>query len=181
MLPDFARAVMKDTVELHQSISEIESMIASITRASGEVMTLSIPNWEAIANEIDKAQAFQHTTRMYRRIHLTQLENIIGDARNRTAELLGELRKTAGRTNQVATDRKADAIVSGVVVSGSGNSVIVTSGKKQKVQTGDVPSESKGWWGAWGKAATVITVVVAVLTVVIWGVVVATGANLPTP
>jgi hypothetical protein len=181
MLPAFASEVMDDTLALRQSIPEIESMIDSIKRGENEVITLSVSNWEAIGHEIDKAQSFQHTQNIYRRIHVTELEGIVADARNRTAELLGELRKTSKGSARVATGRRADEIVNGVVVSGSGNSIIVAHGNKNKVQSGAAESASSGWWGAWGKAATIVTVVVGALAIVVWLVVAFTGGQPPAP
>lgn len=181
MLPDFASKVMKDFIELRHSIPKLESTIANIKASAKEVMVLNVPNWEGIAREIDKAQEFQQTTSMYREVHITELEAIVADARNKTAELLGELRRNSRTGGSIVSGRKADAIVSDVVVSGDNNSVIVTSGTRQKVSARLDGGGAKGWWGAWGKAATVLAAILAGLALVVWLVSALSGATLPSP
>lgn len=169
MLPDFASEVMEDVITMRQSISSIESMIDNIRRQGQEVATLSIPNWEIIAAEMDKAQEFQQITRMYRRVHVSTLESIVGDARNRAAELLGEFRRSSKSRDELLTGKQADAIVRDITVSGDGNSVVFSPGNEHKINasTGGSPSE-RGWWAAWGRVATIITVVAGVVAIVAW-------------
>lgn len=179
MLPEFASKVLKDTLEVRNSIPEIESMIANANRQGKESITLSIVNWEAIGAEMDKAQAFQQVTLMYRRIHVTAFEAIVADARNRAAELLGEMRRTAKSSGDLLKGHRMDDLV-GVVVSGENNSVIVASGKRSSVRSQSRDAD-RSWWDAWGKVATIITVVVGALTAVVWGAVALGGAALPAP
>lgn len=178
MLPDFA-SVMKDTLEVRNSIAEIESMIENAHRQEKESITFSVPNWEAIGAELDKAQEFQHVTLMYRRIHVTSFEAIVADARNRTAELLGEMRRTSKPGGDLLKGHRMDDVV-GVVVNGENNSVIVASGKRSAVKTSAQPGD-KSWWDAWGKVATIITVVVGALAIVVWVAVALGGAIVPAP
>lgn len=181
-LPDFASKVLRDTITMRNSISEIESMIDNIKRKGVEVAAISIPNWAAIGRKMDDLQEFQNITAIYRQVHVTSLEAIVADARNRTAELLGEFRKDSKRGSQLPKGRKADAIV-GVVVSGDGNSVVVATGKPKKLTSAVTSdsSDSKGWWGAWGRVGTIITVVFGALALVVWVVASLNGAPPPTP
>lgn len=179
MLPKFAREVLDDTVTIRNSIAEVESMIESIKRGQDEVITLSLPGWEVIGREIDKAQAFQHTTAIYRRVHITELEGIIADGRNRTAELLGELRKSSKGESRVVTGRKVDEIVSGVTVTGSGHSVVIAQGRSKALSSAVEPASS--WWGAWGRAATVITVITGIVALVVWLLTSIAGTPVPAP
>ena len=178
-LPEFAR-VLQDTIVVPDSIPSLEAKIENARRNDREGISLSIPNWEYIAREIDKDHEFQNITAMYRTVHVTELERIVADSRTRTAELMGEIRKSAQKSKKVPKGKVADQLVHGVIVKGDGNSIVVATGKRS---VAGYPSTEPGggWWEAWGKAASIVTVAVGLLAVAVWIAAAMLGLDIPAP
>jgi hypothetical protein len=173
-LPKPFSDVLDDDILMRGSIGEIEALIAGAKKGGDAHISLTLPNWEAIARVIDKDHFGQHTTQIYRQVATAYLDAIVADVRNHAAELMGEFRRTAkGKNHDLPRGRQADEIVSGVVVTGDNNSIVVASGKQQKKisaktsTTENGQPEKRGWWDAWGKAATIIGAIAAALTIAI--------------
>lgn len=175
-LPKPFSDVLKDEIVLRQSVSEIEALISNAHRVNRSHISLTIANWEAIGRVVDKDQFGQHTTAMYRQVSVSYLDAIVADVRNRAAELMGEFRRTArGKSHDIPRGRQADAIVSGVVVTGDNNSVVLATGKRTRISSSSKSesaptdgTDKRGWWDAWGKVATVVTVVSGLIAVAVF-------------
>lgn len=169
-LPSPASEKMKDEVTFRQPITEIESMIDNLRRTAKETVVLTVGGWEYIAHLIDKNVDFQQTHAMYRKIHISSLEALVDDVRNRAAELMGQFR-AASSGGGLPHGSNADRLVHKLSITGNGNSILIAGGDLTGSQA-SVDSRTNapevGWWAAWGKVATITSVATGVLAVALW-------------
>lgn len=170
-LPEFARDVVAEQVDVTFPVAELEMMVASAQARGDSTVRLS-PAGAAdlvLLWNHESQVASQRIVAVYWDVPVVGLVGVLDQARTTVAELVAELRAGTPQGQGVPASDVADRAVS-VAVYGRGARVVVSSqiaGGDAIAAVGVPGSEDPGWWTpvrtVWAGAVGAATIAAAVL------------------
>lgn len=123
LLPEFARDVIGNEFTFRQGVGELEAML----QGDSDFIKLGVPDFHIVAHEMDKASGnpWQHIHAMYWSVSKATVAAILDETRTALAQVVAELRRTAGPSEALPSAAATDRAVS-VAVYGEGASATVT-------------------------------------------------------
>lgn len=148
-LPEIARDVVKDDMEMRLGIGEIEAMIRQAEAKDGFVR-LGMPGGAELARMMthELGNPYRGVSRIYRSVAAASLRGVVDAVRTALAELVGELRAGMPEDAQVPSTELADQALQ-VAVHGSKNRISVSAAQASGESTAAVAPqepEKRGFW-----------------------------------
>lgn len=175
-LPEFARDVITEDVNLSNSLGQLEDL----SRRREDTIKMQPPDAQDVVLLWNRENGSgDQITRLYWQVSRSTIVGVIAGVRTALAELVAEILAVTPDDQRTPTRQAADDAVH-LVLTGNRNTVTVvgrqtaTNGPATITVAGQAPAEHETWWQRWRKRglivglATVVAAMAAVLQLYGW-------------